>query len=179
MDRRSFLTAMATASATIGVTSNAFGAAGASEDVGPGCEGAVVALKGWIDALAKKDFDFLEQHLASDFVFTTTPLTTPHGTVIAEQKGKKDFIAQDRHVYRSDIHFLGLTARRLGDLVMTLVFAQINEEFRGDLGPQMPSAAEMNAFAKGKKLGYASGWREIDRRWQCTSHHVLGEVSQA
>ena len=179
MDRRSFLTAMATASATIGVTSNAFGAASASEDVGPGCEDAVVALKGWIDALAKKDFDFLEQHLASDFVFTTTPLTTPHGTVIAEQKGKKDFIAQDRHVYRSDIHFLGLTARRLGDLVMTLVFAQINEEFRGDLGPQMPSAAEMNAFAKGKKLGYASGWREIDGRWQCTSHHVLGEVSQA
>jgi hypothetical protein len=37
----------------------------------------------------------------------------------------------------------------------------------------------MNAFAKGKKLGYASGWREIDGRWQCTSHHVLGEVNLA
>src|SRR5882757_7726923 len=132
MDRRSFVTVMATAVATIGVTAEAFAAAGAPEDVGPGCEGAVVALKGWINALAKKDFDFL-----------------------------------------------GVTARRMGDLVMTLVFAQINEEFRGDLGPQMPTAAEMNAFAKGKKLGYASGWREIDGRWECTSHHVLGEVNLA
>jgi hypothetical protein len=179
MDRRSLLTAMAMASASMGITSEAVGGAVASEDVGPGCEGAVVVLKGWIDALAKKDFDFLERHLASDFVFTTAPLKTPHGTVIAEQKGKEDFIAQDRHVYRSDIRFLGVTARRLGNLVMTLVFAQINEEFRGDLGPQMPTAAEMNAFAKDKKLGYASGWREIDGRWQCTSHHVLGEVSIA
>jgi hypothetical protein len=176
MDRRFLLSAMAIASVTTGIPSEAFGAVSASEDVGPGCEGAAAALKGWIQALANKDFDYLEQHLASDFMFTTTPLKTPHGTVIAEQKGKEDFIAQDRHVYRSDIHIVSLTARRSGDLVMTLVFAQINEEFRGDLGPQMPTAAEMNAFAKGKKLGYASGWREIDGRWQCTSHHVLGEV---
>jgi hypothetical protein len=181
MDRRSFLTAMAmaTASTTIGFTSNTLAAGASPDDVGPGCEGAVLALKGWINALAKKDFGFLEQHLASDFVFTTTPLKTPNGTVVAEQIGKEGFIAQDRHIHSSDIHFLGLTARRLGDLVITVVFAQINEEFRGNLGPQMPSAAEMNAFAKGKKLGYASGWREIDGRWQCTSHHVLGEIHHA
>ena len=179
MDRRVLLTAMTTACVTAGLISDAVAAASASEDVGPGCEGAIAALKGWVDALARKDFNFLEQHLTSDFVFTTTPLKTPHGAVIAEQKGKRDFIEQDRHVYRSDIHFLGITARRMGDLVMTLVFARINEEFRGDLGPQMPSAAEMNAFAKGKQLGYASGWRQVDGRWQCTSHHVLGEVSSA
>jgi ketosteroid isomerase-like protein len=176
MDRRSFLTALPTTAATIGFASEA---STANEDVGAGCEGAVLALKGWIDALARRDFDFLEQHLASDFVFTTAPMKTANGTIINVQKDKKAFIEQDRHVYRSNIQFLGVTARRMGDLVITVVFAQISEEFRGDLGPGMPSAREMNAFAKDKKLGYASGWREIDGRWQCTSHHVLGEVNHA
>ena len=176
MDRRSFLTAVATASATIGFASDA---SAGNEDVGAGCEGAVLALNGWINALAKRDFDFLEQHLAPDFVFTTAPMKTASGTIINVQKDKKAFIEQDRHVYNSNIQFLGVTARRLGELVITIVFAQISEEFRGDLGPQLPTAAEMNAFAKGKKLGYASGWKEIDGRWQCTSHHVLGEVNHA
>lgn len=44
------------------------------------------------------------------------------------------------------------------------------------LGPQMPTTAEMNACARGKRLGCAPGWREFDGRWQCISHHVLGEV---
>ena len=179
MNRRAFVTALATASAIVGFEADTLGAApsAANEDVGPGCEGAVVALKGWIDALARRDFDFLEQHLARDFVFTTVPMKTANGTVINEQKGKEAFIEQDRHIQRSNIQLLGLSARRMGDLVVTVVFAEISEEFRGNLGPQMPSAAQMNAFAKGKKLGYASGWREIDGRWQCTSHHVLGEVN--
>jgi len=176
MDRRAFLSAMAAASATTSITPDALAA---SEDVQPGCDGAVAALHGWINALEKRDFAFLEQHLAPDFVFTTAPLRTPAGTTISVQKDKKGFIEQDRHVYKSNIHFLGVTARRLGDLVITVVFAQINEEFRGDLGPQMPSTAEMNAFAKDKRLGYASGWKEIDGRWQCTSHHVLGEINEA
>ena len=83
MDRRSFLTALPTTAATIGFASEA---SAANEDVGAGCEGAVLALKGWIDALARRDFDFLEQHLASDFVFTTAPMKTANGTIINVQK---------------------------------------------------------------------------------------------
>jgi hypothetical protein len=174
MNRRSFAVALAAA----------FPAAfspvvfAAQEDVQAGCEGAVAALKGWIQALAKRDFAYLERHLSSDFVFTGPPIADAGGKVMGGLKNKAAFIEQDRHVYNSDIQFQGLTARRLGDLVITVVFAKIHEEFRGDLGPGMPTAAEMNAFVQGARLGYASGWRQLDGRWQCTSHHILGQLGQ-
>ena len=175
MNRRSMLAATSIVAATVG----AVGALqAATEDVGEGCEGAVRALKGWIDAISRRDFDYLERHLAEEFAFTSVPMRVPSGAVIRINKNKREFIEQDRHVYNSRIELLRLTALRLGDLVITVVLARISEEFRGDLGPQLPSAAEMSAFAKDRTLGYASGWREIDGRWQCTSHHVLGDVTR-
>jgi hypothetical protein len=174
MERRSFTSALATAVA-FGFASRT-PAAAVPEEVQAGCEGAVTALKGWLTALTNRDFGYLQQHLASDFTFTTTPLKVPGGKTVAEMKNKAEFIEQDRHVYNSHVRVLRLTARRMNELVVTLVFAQVAEEFRGDLGPGMPSAAEMNAFIQGNKFAYASGWREIDGRWQCTSHHILGEL---
>ena len=173
MDRRCFTSFLAAAVAVGFSTSTP----AAADDVQAGCEGAVRALKGWLDALAKRDFDYLQQHLSSDFTFTLVPLKTSNGTTVAESKNKQEFIEQDRHVYNSHVTVLGLTARRMSDLVVTVVFAQLAEEFRGDLGPGLPSAAEMTAFIRGKKFAYASGWRELDGRWQCTSHHILGELA--
>jgi hypothetical protein len=174
MDRR-FFAMLVGAVAGVGL---ARGAWSAPEDVQAGCEGAVAALKGWLKALASRDFDYLEQHLASDFQFTFTPNLISPGAD-GGVKDKPGFIEQDRHVYNSDIRIQGLTARRMGDLVVTVVFAHIaNEEFRGDLGTGLPSASQMNAGIHGKTLGYASGWRERNGLWQCTSHHVLGAVNQ-
>src|ERR1700719_3694641 len=113
MDRRSFTSAFATTVA-FGFASSA---PAVTEDVQAGCEGAVSALKGWLKALAKRDFDYLEQHLSSDFTFTTTPLKMPGGKTIAETKDKAEFIEQDRHVYNSNVTLLGLTARRTLDVV--------------------------------------------------------------
>jgi hypothetical protein len=175
MDRRSFAMAMGVVAA-IGLTPEALAAA---DDVQEGCEGAVTALKGWLKALASRNFDYLEKHLADDFQFTFTPNLLGAG-MEGGMKDKNAFIEQDRHVYNSEIRLLGLTARRMGDLVVTVVFAHIvKEEFRGDLGPGLPTAAEMNAGIHAKTLGYASGWRARDKVWQCTSHHVLGQVNQA
>jgi hypothetical protein len=171
MERR-FLLAGLTALAA----APALPAAAPVDDVAAGCEGAVAALRGWIDALASRRFDYLDAHLASDFLFTTVPMRTPGGQLIRLSRNKEEFIAQDRHLANSRIELLSVTARRLGGLVITVVYARIAEEFRGDLGAALPSAAEMNAFARNRTLGYASGWREIDGRWQCTSHHVLGEA---
>jgi hypothetical protein len=185
MNRRSFAVAICAAgsAAAIGASQEAFALTSEDvpkrykEDVQEGCEGAVKAIKGWIVALAKRDFDYLEKYLADDFVFTAMPRKMSDGTLTGGMKDKKAFIEQDRHIYNADIRFLGLTARRLGDLVITQVFAHVHEEFRGDLGPDMPAAAEMNKIlANGLTMGYASGWRERGGVWQCTSHHILGVV---
>ncbi len=183
MDRRTF-GAAAAAALLVGASGKAFGATdkasgAANEDIQPGCEGAVAALKGWIVALKNRNFEYLEQHLAPDFAFSYAPLRTKNGMLQGGHRNKAQFIEQDRHIYNSDIKFVSLTARKMGDLVVTLVFATVFEEVRGDLGPGMPSAAEMNAVVQNKTLAYASGWRKIDGRWQCTSHNVLGDVQGA
>ena len=148
----------------------------AQEDVQEGCEGAVEALKGWIAALAVRDFDYLEKHLSEDFVFTGPPIESGGGKVIGGVKNKTEFIEIDRHIYNADIQLLSLTARRLGDLVITLVFARVSEEFRGDLGPDMPTADELTEMMTNVVFGYTTSWRHIDGIWQSTSHHILGQV---
>jgi hypothetical protein len=171
MDRRTLLTA-AVASAAIGSARQADAAGDGRENIEPGCEGAVAALKGWIAALSNRDFAYLERHLSDDFIFSA------HG--FTKCRDKAAFIETDRHIYNAKINFLRLTAQRLGDLVITVVFAHAMEEFRGDLGSDMPSAEQMNSTMRdGATLGYASGWREIDGVWKCTSHHVLGQVKTA
>ena len=70
MDRRLFAMLVGSV-AGIGLVR---GAGSATQDVQAGCEGAVAALKGWLRALASRDFDYLEKHLASDFQFTFTPI---------------------------------------------------------------------------------------------------------
>ena len=171
MDRRTLLSAAITAAA-IGAANQVDAASDGREDIEPGCEGAVAALKGWIVALGSRDFAYLERHLADDFLFSA------HG--FTKCRDKRAFIETDRQIYNAKIRLLRLTAQRLGDLVITVVFAHATEEFRGDLGPDMPSAEQMNATMRnGATLGYASGWREIDGIWKCTSHHVLGQVKTA
>lgn len=142
------------------------------DDIGKGCEAAVERLKGWTQALARRDFDYLDRVLAPDFQFTG-PAAVGGGRM-----DKERFIEMDRHIYNADIRLVGLTARRHGDIVTMLSFADVNEEFRGDLGPGMPSAADMNARANDKTLAYGTAWRENgDGNWQCTSHHIFGEVA--
>jgi hypothetical protein len=175
MNRRGFAIA---AAAAFPAAFSRVGLAVGTEDIEEGCEGAVVALKGWIEALAARDFDYLERILATDFVFTGPPVAGAGGKVMGGVRDKEQFIETDRKIYNAEIQFLSLTARRMGDLVVTLVLAKVYEEFRGDTGPGMPPAAELNALMQGAKFGYASGWRYLDERWQCTSHHILGQIDR-
>lgn len=140
------------------------------EDIQSGCEDAVTALKGWIAALAARDFDYLERHFADDFAFTCDP------KVRGGRMDKRTFIEFDRHVHDAKIELLALTARRWGDMVTMLQFARVQEEFRGDLGPGTPSAAEMNELIRGKTFAYGTGWRLSGGRWLCFDHHIFGAV---
>lgn len=141
------------------------------EDIEPGCEGAVTAMKGWVDALMKRDFDYLERVLAPDFQFTCSPSIIPGGRL-----AKEAFIEMDRNIYDSDIRFLKLAARRMDDTVLTMVFAEVHEEIRGDMGPGMPDASQMSDMVNGHVFAYASAWREDSGQWVCFSHNVLATV---
>ena len=141
------------------------------EDIEPGCEGVALQLKRWTDALMVQDFDVLEEVLHDDFQFTVDP------QFAGGRMDKKRFIALDRKIKSCEIKFLGITARKMGDIITSLAFAEVSEEFEGDLGPDMPKAEDMAAMMQGAKLAYGSGWRQgADGQWQCVSHHIFGFI---
>jgi ketosteroid isomerase-like protein len=140
-------------------------------DVPAGCEGVVQQLERWTGALMARDFDQLEDILAPDFQFTVDPKFG------GGRMDKQRFIALDRQIKSCSIRFLGITVRRMGSIATSLAFAEVHEEFTGDLGPGMPSAEEMAATMNGARIAYGSGWRQNERgEWQCFSHHIFGFI---
>jgi ketosteroid isomerase-like protein len=140
-------------------------------DIQEGCEGVVVQLERWTGALMAKDFDQLDEILAPDFQFTVEPRFG------GGRMNKERFIAFDRKIKNCSIRFLGITVRRMGNMATSLAFAEVHEEFSGDLGPDMPSAEEMAATMNGARIAYGSGWRQAaSGQWQCFSHHIFGFI---
>jgi ketosteroid isomerase-like protein len=140
-------------------------------DVQEGYEGVVRQLERWTGALMAGDVDQLEHILAPDFQFTVEP------RFAGGRLDKARFIELDRKIKRCDIRFLGITVRGMGNMATSLAFAQVSEEFEGDLGPGMPSAAEMARVMDGARLAYGSGWRRGENgEWQCFSHHIFGFI---
>ena len=141
-------------------------------DIEPGCEVVVQQLERWTNALMAKDFDVLEDVLAPDFQFTVDP------KFAGGRMGKAKFIEFDRKIKECSINLLSITARKMGEHMMTsLVLAEVTEEFEGDLGPDMPPAAEMKEVMTGARMAYGSGWKKgATGEWQCFSHHIFGFV---
>ena len=140
-------------------------------DIQKGCEGVVEQLERWTGALMARDFDQLEDILASDFQFTVDP------KFAGGRMNKERFIQLDRQIVSCSIRLLGVTVRGMGSMATSLVFAEVHEEFAGDLGPGMPSAAEMAATMNGARIAYGSGWRrDASGKWQCFSHHIFGFI---
>jgi ketosteroid isomerase-like protein len=139
------------------------------KDIQPGYEGVVEQLERWTGALMAADFDQLEHILTDDFQFTVDP------KFAGGRMNKARFIELDRKIKNCSIRFLGITVRGMGTMATSLAFAEVQEEFSGDLGPDMPSAAEMATTMNGARLAYGSGWRRgADGKWQCFSHHIFG-----
>ena len=97
-------------------------------DIEPGCEGVASQLKRWTNALMAREFDVLEEVLAPDFQFTADP---KYG---GGRMDKARFIEMDRKIFNCSIKFLGITARKCGRVITSLAFAEVSEEFQGDLG---------------------------------------------
>ncbi|MEP7244140.1 MAG: DUF4440 domain-containing protein [Gammaproteobacteria bacterium] len=141
-------------------------------DIQEGCEGVVEQLERWTNALMAGDVDQLEDILAPEFQFTVDP------KFAGGRMDKARFIELDRKIKSCSIRFLGITVRQLGDIATSLAFAEVHEEFSGDLGPGMPSPEEMAATMNGARLAYGSGWRRnASGQWQCISHHIFGFIN--
>ena len=140
-------------------------------DIQAGCEGVVEQLERWTGALMAGDFDQLEEILAPDFQFTVDPKFG------GGRMNKARFIELDRKIKNCSIRLLGVTVRSMGNIATSLIFAEVHEQFAGDLGPGMPTADEMAATMNGARIAYGSGWRRnVSGRWQCFSHHIFGFI---
>jgi hypothetical protein len=124
----------------------------------------------WIDGLRRYDYSWLETHLADDFLFSAQPFPTM-------RLGKRDFIEMDKKIKNPQIRFVSLQAEPLAGLILSRTIADVTEEFTADLGPGMPSTAELQQAVSGQHLVYASAWRRKGAIWQCFDHHLVSVVS--
>ncbi len=123
----------------------------------------------WADALRERRFEWLDENLAHDYRFAARPYPDL-------RLNKADFIEADRKMQSADITIENVTARRVGEIILSLVIANVIESFAGDMGMHMPSLDEINHLVGGARLAYASAWRLVGDRWMCFDHYMIGRV---
>lgn len=125
----------------------------------------------WITAIRDHNYDWLERHLAEDFLFTAHPF--PKLKI-----GKRQFINVDKEIDNAEINFIVIRAEAAGDIIVSRAVADVKEDFKADLGPGMPTASEVTGTISGQRVAYCSGWRNNGKIWQCFDHHLIGVVSR-
>jgi len=122
----------------------------------------------WIGSLQRREFAWFEDHLAADFVCTAQPFRN-------FLLGKEEFIEADKKVALIEVLFVEVTARRLGNIIVSSLLLKVQEErHASDLGEGLPTAGEISSVLAGKTIAYVSGWRHAAGRWQCFDHHMVG-----
>ncbi len=64
---------------------------------------------------------------------------------------------------------------RLGEIIISITMTLSQDEIAGDLGG-IGSAEAANATMLGKRLVYASGWRQEDHTWRCFDIHLIAAL---
>ncbi len=125
-------------------------------------------IKQWISAIGERNFDWLEQHLADDFLFSAHPFPDL-------KLRKREFIDLDKKIAKAELEFASIKGEMIGDILISLAVADIKEEkFSAELGHGLPAISELSQMMSGHRLVYASAWRRLGESWQCYDHHVLG-----
>ena len=96
-----------------------------------------------IAAITQHEFGWLERHLADDFMFTAHPIP-------GLRLHKRDFIEADKKIKSAEVRFVSIHAEAAGDILVSRTIADVKEEFGADLGPGMPSAAEITQMVSGQ-----------------------------
>jgi len=133
----------------------------------------ITQLQGqWIEGLRNSDYAWLETHLADDFQFSAHPLP-------ALQLSKREFIEMDKKIHNPQIRFVSIHAEPVGDLILSRTVADVNEDFKADLGPGMPSTEDIRRIVSDQRLTYASAWRKSGHLWQCFDHRFVAILSRS
>ena len=132
----------------------------------------ITELQGhWIAAISQHQFAWLERHLAEDFLFTAHPIP-------GLRLHKREFIEADKKIKSAEVRFISVHAETAGQILVSRTIADVKEEFGADLGPGLPSAAEITAMVSGRRMVYCSGWRHNGQIWQCFDHHLVGIIEK-
>lgn len=126
----------------------------------------------WREAIANQEHDWFDRHFAPDFLGTAQPFPT---LVVNRQQ----MIDLDFNVETMDVHFVELTARRYGDVVLTIsVVRYDNEQFRdgSTIGDGMPTTEELTGLTRGKEVLHTHAWRHNGEHWQLFDHHMVNVV---
>src|SRR5690349_16501702 len=108
----------------------------------------ITELQGhWIAAISHHQFDWLERHLAEDFMFTAHPIP-------GLRLHKREFIEADKKIKSAEVKFVSIRAEAAGEILLSRTVADVKEEFGADLGPGMPSAAEITRMVSGQRMVY-------------------------
>jgi len=124
----------------------------------------------WAKMLMTGTFAEMQELLADDFRMTSY-------IVMGPALDKQRFLEVGQQVEKAELTFRTIWAKAVGSIIVSRVTLDVREEFKADLGPGMPSSAEVTRMLSGHRLAYASAWRRsASGAWQCLHHHMFGTV---
>jgi hypothetical protein len=123
----------------------------------------------WGNAIRTKNEAWFRAHFAEDFLGTAQPWPTL-------RVNKEQMIDLDKKVEKMDVHWIEVTARKFGPIVLTYGVVHYNEEVfveGATFGEGMPTGQQLSALVNGKGSLYIGAWRQIDGVWQIFDHHMV------
>jgi hypothetical protein len=132
-------------------------------------------LEEWLEAVTHKRFDWIAQHIADDFLGTAQPWPTL-------SVNKQKMLEAGKTVKKMDVHWIEVTARRFGEMVLTTGVRQYEkEEFTeaATFGDGQPTPNDLGRLVNGKRVLYIDAWRQKGDVWQLLDHHMVGIVGDA
>jgi hypothetical protein len=120
----------------------------------------------WIEK--RTDAAWMERHLAPHFRFTSF--------LLPQVIEKRQFIEIVSNT-PAKLKVVSVAAEPVGPIIVSrLVLDVIDEVFTANLGPGMPTGAEIQKRIVGRRMVYVSAFVRGAAGWQCYDHHQIGPV---
>jgi hypothetical protein len=130
----------------------------------------------WGNAVVAKRFEWLDTHIADDFLGTSQPFP-------AISISKPKLIALSKGLETVEARWIEVTARSFGQMVLTLAVRQFDKIIHkpgvSAGGPGAPSPSQLAAFVSGKRVLYVGAWRQRGEVWEMFDNHMTGIVGHA
>jgi hypothetical protein len=129
----------------------------------------------WGNAIVGKHFEWLDSHIAEDFLGTSQPFPP---VSISKQK----LIELSKGLETVEVRWIEVTARQFGSMVLTQAvrqFDKVQHKPGATAAPGMPSPSQLAAYVSGKRVLYVGAWRQKGEFWEMFDNHMVGIVGIA